>query len=137
MGKNIEEIKRLYNLGVGLVHHQLKADWFKSVTKSVEGKFKGKDIMVAASIMKELDGNTNCNKAYELALREHKMSEECFESANVLVAQYSRRGIEFFLWVASCKDSRVLTVNEEKFISKIVRRNESLSREKTGEEKSI
>lgn len=137
MEKNMEEIKRLYNLGAVVVHPQLKTDWFKAVTKSVEGKFKGKDIMVAASIMKELENETGCKKAYDMALKEHKMSEECFESANILVTQYSRRGIEFFLWVASSKDSRVLTVNEEKFISKIVRRNESLPREATSEEKAL
>ena len=137
MEKNMDEIKRLYNLGVKFVHPKLKAEWFKAVMKSVDGKFKGKDIVVAASLMKELDGNTNCKKAYEVVLREHKTSEECFESANILVAQFSRRGVEFFLWVASCRDSRVLTVNEEKFISRIVRRNESLSREEWGEEKTV
>ncbi|MBP3345142.1 MAG: hypothetical protein J6K97_02945 [Clostridia bacterium] len=115
-----DKVKQYFKEGLNYIYPQLKREWLECVQKSIMGKFQGEDIEIAVEILEKMKNRYAIRDAVD---GKTDLDDGLFDSVVKIVTDFSSRGIEFYVWVAGHRDSRVISGNEEKYISRLARRN--------------
>ncbi|MBO5394968.1 MAG: hypothetical protein J6A28_03585 [Clostridia bacterium] len=124
-----KKFKECFHKGLKFIYPQNKLAWAEAVGKSFEGKYKGADIEIVLRVMEALDAGKDACDVYTQILKRIEEHEAFVDRVLVLVAQFSKHGFDFYSTVAGSVQARVLTGNEQKFLSRIARMNEKYQKE--------